>query len=124
MKKLSFSIHDQHGFFLPSILFVTTLALVVLSVSIQMYRNELEITHNQIEQLRVETLLQMGREQFIDDRNKNQLKVNPVVYSFPHGEIEIQYLQLEEDLYQLHNTISTIDGFSYTISHKLDFKTN
>ena len=120
MKKLLFFIRDQHGFLLPYVLFMTALAFIVITVSIQMYRNEIEITDNQIEQLRVETLFQMGREQFIDDWENGRIEANPVVYSFPYGETKIHYMQLEDSLYQLHAVISTADGFSYVIRHPVN----
>lgn len=121
MKRLLYFIDNQHGFFLPYVLFITSLVFILVSSYIATYQNDLHITDSQIEQLKIETLFQMGRTKLkeeIDDNHFNENN-NKVFYLFPDGSVEILITALNEKQYALNFAIFTNKKTSYTINNLL-----
>src|SRR5690625_4520730 len=111
MKKRLSSMNNDKGFILPVIWLITILSFIVISVMVQTYQNELFITEQNLEQLIVETLFQMGYEQFLQDHDVNDLtSYYEVQYHFPSGHVTIQYLQLNEQEGQLLFQIETVQS--------------
>ena len=55
---------NESGFYLPYVLMVAVISLTILTTTIYLYKNEIETTHYVTEQIKAETLIQMGRVQF------------------------------------------------------------
>ncbi|WP_088050629.1 hypothetical protein [Virgibacillus dakarensis] len=105
-KQLSF-INKQHGFFLPYVLFITAIVLFVLTVNTNTYKNDIRIIHNHLEQLKIETLVQMGREKFKVETGTHTDERGTVSYSFPPGNVKIIYNRLTLTEYRLFFTVET-----------------
>ncbi|WP_099158498.1 hypothetical protein [Virgibacillus ndiopensis] len=109
MKNQSFFIAKQNGFFLPYVLFLTAVVLIVLTTTINTYKSDLQITDNQLKQLKIETLFQMGRTKF--KQNFFAIETDPdrnqVHYTFPDGNVSISYVHLIDKKYELTFTIHT-----------------
>ncbi|WP_106497152.1 hypothetical protein [Lentibacillus sp. Marseille-P4043] len=111
--KLSF-INRQGGFILPYVLFIVAIVLLVLTTKVNMYKNDIHIANNHIEQLEIETLLQMGRAKFVDEFSLETAKeTGKKTYTFPPGIVKITYTRINEMEYQLLFQIST-EGKSYS----------
>lgn len=111
-KRLSF-MNNERGFILPVIWLITILSFIVISMMVQMYQNEMYITNQNLEQLKVETLFQMSFEKFLQEHILAELPTyEEVHYLFPEGEVIIQFLQLNEQEGQLLFQIET-DQESY-----------
>ncbi|MBT2214450.1 hypothetical protein KK120_01220 [Virgibacillus dakarensis] len=105
-KQLSFT-NKQHGFFLPYVLFITAIVLFVLTVNTNTYKNDIRIIHNHLEQLKIETLVQMGREKFKAETGTHTDERGTVSYSFPPGNVKIIYNRLTPTEYRLFFTVET-----------------
>lgn len=113
-KRLTYFKSDQ-GFYLPYVLFVSVIALSFITTSIIKYNNELNISHQLMEQIEAETLIQMGRDKLIDEVAYYGQSVGEVHYVFPNGEIKVIYEATETDIYKLHYYAITSKGFDFQI---------
>gem|GEM_PF-1737572 len=110
---------DQQGFVLPYVLFFIALALIIMTANIGLYQNEIRITENQTEQLKIETLLQMARTQFKEDVVDQPNSNHALTYAFPYGDVIVEYTQLSEKKYHLYFTIRTDTGATHNIMDRI-----
>lgn len=106
MKKQLYFMTKEKGFILPYTLFITTIILLLLTASINIYSREVQMTHQAVEQLKLETLFQMGRTKFKNELSTLNSHNDTIVYTFPDGTVEIEYIVGEDD-HNLHFTIYT-----------------
>src|SRR5699024_10257113 len=104
MLNILYFTREQKGFILPFVLFILTLIMLIVISGIQIYKNNIQLTHQHVEQLKIETLFQSAYTLFQQEllegevilpefSNRNELKT----YPFPDGEvIVIAYLVEEE----------------------------
>ncbi|WP_163969994.1 hypothetical protein [Oceanobacillus halotolerans] len=119
-KKLSF-ILNQRGFVLPYVLFIMSLAVVIIITSIHTYRNNLEITHHQLEQIRIETLFQMAYAHFLDALKESHEDIaSPAYYTYQQGTVTIEHILLEKDTYHLYITVKTNKGVINTFIKEIN----
>lgn len=85
-----------------------------MTASIRAYQHEIEITHHLVDQLRVETIVQMGLTKFNEEHLPNDEDTLNVQYDFPDGEVTIVYSFIDDSEYRLHFTILTKSGLAYT----------
>lgn len=114
MKKQSFIMSNQSGFFLSYTLFITTIIFIIITASIRTYQHEIEITHQLIDQLRGETLVQMGLAKFNQEYLPIERETFSVHYHLPDGEVTIAYSFIDDSEYRLHFTVITKNGLTYT----------
>ncbi|MBM7597970.1 hypothetical protein JOC34_000327 [Virgibacillus halotolerans] len=118
-KQLSF-ITNQHGFFLSYVLFITSLIFILTMSNIAIYRNDLQITANQIDQVKIESLFQMGRTKFKEELDKYNKQKDIVSYAFPDGTVDILIDDIHGNQYELYFTILTKEQQSkYNITNTL-----
>lgn len=104
-KRLSF-INNQSGFFLPYVLFITSLVFILITSNISIYQSELQITARQVEQLKIETLFQMGRAKLKENIEMFEAG-NKATYLFRDGSVEILIEDRKDNKYTLFFTILT-----------------
>lgn len=109
MIKPSFITRNQRGFILPYTLFVIAIVLLLLTIQIRTYQNDIRISHNHQEQLKIETLIQMGREQFKQDIVSKEKTTGAVTYKFPPGKVIIKYTQIDSAEYKLEWDVYSSD---------------
>lgn len=63
MKKPSSTTNKQSGFVLPIVLFAAVIIMTAISTQIYIYKHDLQITANYLEQVTAETLFQMSLSQ-------------------------------------------------------------
>jgi len=96
--------NNQQGFVLPLVLFTTAIVFVVLMSQITMYRSEINITKNHLEQVKIESLFQMGREKVKDElRMATTVEEIPgkVTYQLPLGSVIILISREKDNQYDL-----------------------
>ncbi|WP_188453663.1 competence type IV pilus minor pilin ComGG [Virgibacillus oceani] len=120
MKNRSFFTTKQNGFFLPYVLFLTAIVLIVLTAAVNTYKSDIRITDNQLEQLKIETLLQISRAKLKQNFPQHENSSQPVVYTFPDGDVYIDIEQITSKKYELTFTINT-DTKSYVTTNILSF---
>src|SRR5699024_12147737 len=81
MKNKLFYITNQHGFFLPYVLFIVSLTFIIVSTNIKIYNNEIQMMNHLTEQIKIETLLNMGRTKFTKEMIDNKNVTNTILYT-------------------------------------------
>jgi|SRR5690625_1659972 len=119
MKKQSHIITNNGGFYLPYVLTISVIVLSLVTTSIMMYQNEMKMTKNIIEQVEVETLIQMAREKFKHDKVYNEHSTGQINYVFPNGVVHIQYEFMNEETLQLHFFTETKNNYQFDIVHEI-----
>ncbi|MGM8213494.1 hypothetical protein ACLIBH_12020 [Virgibacillus sp. W0430] len=117
-------INKEAGFYLPFVLFIITICFIILTASINMYKNEIEVTHKQLEQIKVETLFQISRTKLKNEIKENKFKhTNQITYQLQDGFVTITFMPIEENSYQMHFTILTNKNTYYELTNRLNMKT-
>lgn len=113
--------NKSNGFILPYVLFIITLVLILIMGNITQYRSEFTSTALQIENVRMETLFQMGREKWKQEIATNGAQLGQVItYSFPDGMVGINLEDENEERYRLHFIIRTENEFQHDMISYLE----
>src|SRR5699024_3718879 len=86
-KQLSFT--NSLGFILSYVLFLIIIIFIVLSASIHIYKKEMLMTAQHIEQQKIESLIQMGITMFKEELLKKDIDKDYITYTFPDGTVDI-----------------------------------
>ncbi|RKQ37785.1 hypothetical protein [Oceanobacillus halophilus] len=120
MKNQLYTMTNQRGFMFPYVLFIITILLIFVTSSINFYRNDIQLTQQYLEHIRVETLFQMGREKYKQNITNSE-SISPsseVTYEFPDGNVTILTKKIDGDNYHLFFTIYTKElNMKYTYTH-------
>ncbi|HLR01130.1 MAG TPA: hypothetical protein VK111_00085 [Virgibacillus sp.] len=129
--------HNEKGFILPLVLFITAIVMVIVLSGIQIYKNNIQLTHHHIQQLKIETLLQSALTRFKQELKNGDItlpgssdELLSTSYTFPDGQVEIHRRmvdkekeetedtgpQTDKDLYRLRCVI-TMEDLSYSFIH-------
>ncbi|MGM8365125.1 hypothetical protein ACLIBG_06510 [Virgibacillus sp. W0181] len=122
MKNQSPFTNRESGFYLPYVLFIITIIFIVITASIQVYSNDIQMTRKHLEQLKIETLFQISRTKLKEDIKNNSPSIrnkDHVIYVLPEGTVTINFMPLEVNTFQLHFTILTDENTTYTLTNKL-----
>lgn len=114
MKKQSFIMSNESGFFLPYVLFIATLVFIIIAANIRTHQHDIEITHHFVEQLKAETIVQMAITSFNQEYLEIEQDTLNIYYHFPDGEASIIYNYIDDTEYRLHFTVLTTNGLPYT----------
>ncbi|HEX6594442.1 MAG TPA: competence type IV pilus minor pilin ComGG [Bacillota bacterium] len=115
-KRLSFT-NNENGFFYPYVLFIVSILFVIIMANISIYTNEIQMTHQLIEQTQVETLVQMGLTAFKEDFTGDQHE-GIVSYQFPPGRVDITFSSNEKQI-RLKIKVETNTNYTYTLTHTI-----
>src|SRR5690625_1004503 len=114
MRKNSPFILDERGFYLPVVLVVAVIILTSVITSILIYKNELETTELLLEQLDIETSLQIAIGKFEDEQLYKTLETGEFNYMLPNSHVN-GYFSKEDE--------GTFVQFYITTKH-LEYKYN
>lgn len=130
LKILHFTRNEQ-GFILPYVLFILVIMMLLVTSSIHIYQNNTRLTQRHIEQLKFETLFQMGQVRFKKDLQEGNIPESHAhddkqkkEYTFPDGDVTITYKKtdikeskgMEDPAYHLKFEM-TIDQERYSFTH-------
>ncbi|RFA32810.1 hypothetical protein CAI16_16855 [Virgibacillus dokdonensis] len=107
MIKKSSIIRNNAGFMFPFVLVITVLVLLIITATAYHYQNNIVMTKNQIEQLKIETMVQMSRERVKQALIQNGELKKQMYFSFPYGDVSLRINALSSDKYTLFFTITT-----------------
>jgi Tfp pilus assembly protein PilV len=113
MKKPLCSTRKQSGFVLPIVLFSIVIIMIAISTQIYIYRHELQITANYLEQVKMETLFQMSLTQVKQDLDSLDTFPAHLSYEYQDGSVTV-YIPAESHL-QLTFHIHTDDHNAKTV---------
>lgn len=115
-RHLSF-MNNERGFFLPLVLFVITLVFIFITTNIHSYKNDIQITDRQVEQVMIESLFQMGRESVKEELSSPEFP-DSVHYTFPDGTVDIT-ISSHDDFYELLFSINTNNNTAYKFTNHM-----
>lgn len=132
MRKKLDIIHNEKGFSLPYVLLITSIVLLYLTSSIISLHQNLTMTNNTLEQIKAQTLFQMGYTRFrtekLDEKVKEKLyekiqlnNSEPIIYQFTYGETKITTTTTNNSLIHIHVEITTTNNYYYSVTKSLNF---
>lgn len=125
MKKLSHFTENEQGFILPLVLIVSLIIIMLMTTVIKIYQNELKITQNLIEQIEIDTIIQMSFEQVKNDLMNTEQTEGEFVFTLPQqSQAKIQYHFLESDIVNLHYKIKLANEELYEVTQIYSIKDN
>lgn len=100
---------NEKGFFFPYMMFVAILVLMIVLANIAIYKNNLEFTMLEQEQIKISTLVQMGTAKCKADfiQNPPSDTTGHIEYNFPYGKVQINFTQINSYEYNLKLFIKT-----------------
>ena len=107
--------NNEAGFFLPYVLFITTLIFIIITANINTYQKEILISKMHSDQIQFETLFQMGHVAFKKEAQILEENTGKLDYNFPTGAVHITYRAVSKDKYRLLFTIYTSDNAVYSM---------
>lgn len=111
-ERLKYMKHES-GFFLPYTLVVVLITLMILITSVQVYTNEVNISYRTMQQLEIETLIQMGIAKLVQEISFATFKRGKIVFEFPNGRSELEFISLIDDDINLKFKITTTNNTIY-----------
>jgi len=114
MKKQWLYLTNNDGFYFPMVLVVTAFVMIFLGTFIYLYQNELLLSEQTIQQIEAETFIQMSRTEFIQEVKDGLAPFGEVEYTYPNGEVNIQYTQQEHSNW-LIDCIIDMKGYKESI---------
>lgn len=113
-RQLSF-MNNESGFFLPYTLFITAFIFIIVTANINIYKQEILLTDQHIDHLKIETLIQMAYVKFKEEYPVHELDIIETKYSLPYGLVKVTYRRVNEQHYTLHFHVTTENGSDFTI---------
>lgn len=105
MKKQFVQTKNEAGFYLPLVLVVTTLVLSFITTIVILYQNDVRMTKTIVNQIEMDTLIQMSKEEFTRDIVHLSDSNEKLVYHYPNGDVEIQYEREANETWLVNCTI-------------------
>ncbi|GAA5415498.1 hypothetical protein Pryu01_00522 [Paraliobacillus ryukyuensis] len=104
----------QRGFIFPYICFIAIMLLLCVLTSVTLYENSKQMTNNQLEQIKLETLRQMTSGKLFDEIRHQKIKLpfKDIAYEFPNGSATVQYQTHDSEVLQVR--IETVTTRGYT----------
>lgn len=115
MRKKLFYITNQNGFFLPYVLFIISLTLLIVSANIKIYHNEIYMMNQLTEQIKVESLIQMGHMKYKHEMMNNEKFPETILYTFPLGDVKVSYISHKDNLVLVRYHVTTNKDIPFTI---------
>ncbi|MBU5466391.1 hypothetical protein KQI49_06020 [Virgibacillus sp. MSJ-26] len=120
MRNKFFYFNNQRGFFLPYVLFIVSLTFLLVTTNIKLYDNEIHMMHHLIEQIKIETLIQMSHMKYREDVNQSNHIPEVISYTFPSGDVTISFLNHKENRAFVHYQITTDNNISFSINDYIE----
>lgn len=106
----------EKGFIFPYILFLAALCLLVVTSSTSIYKNHIQMTTMQMEQIKLDTLIQISHAQFKEELQNNTLIQGQKKYNYPYGSVIISYSFLDQGSLLLNYKANTDKKALYEFS--------
>lgn len=116
--------NNDKGFFLPIIFVSSLIILLITATLINIYKSEISVTKNLIDQYKVETAIQMSLEklkQKLHDVEENE--TGEVNYTLPNQiKTELKYEKIDDHVYKLEHKITLKSGKTYEITQYFPYE--
>lgn len=117
MKRLFLFIDSEEGFILPIVLVTAIIIFTMITSHIYIYKNDMHITSNHQEQLKMETLFQMSLIYVQEDLPTIEHFPSYLTYEFPYGIVTVHVPEQHHNEYTFH--IQTDHDSNFTMKHSI-----
>lgn len=107
---------NDKGFIFPYVVFIILITFICITTSAVIFTNELDMTQNHIDQLKIETLIQMAYTQFNEEFPPFEHEQEEVHYWYPDGDVKITYTILNDSQVNLYFFVQTVNNDIYTVT--------
>ncbi|QTM99819.1 hypothetical protein ERJ70_11225 [Sediminibacillus dalangtanensis] len=112
---------NQHGFIFPYVAFASVVVIMTLISAVALLHNQQLETYQYYEQLKLDTLLQMGKEQLQTEQHAwDKSCPAPWKYTYPSGTTTIRCEQIIDGVFTATFTMETNSGT--TVNKLVNFK--
>lgn len=116
---------NETGFILPSVVFLIFVLFVIFLANVSVYELELTMGEHHLEQVKIETLIQLGLESYKDDLQKSETFIPKKNYSFPYGEVFISaYEDKPRQIITINININTDQNQQYRTDFSIPLLNN
>jgi|SRR5690625_139986 len=119
MKKYYDFTRSESGFILPYVLVIVTIVLIAVTANIKIYEQEFKVTHHYLEQIKIETLMQMAYVLFHKDYDLNEASQIRAEYEFRSGSVDVTYSPITDEPDTLYFVVNTDKETRYTFLKKI-----
>ena len=112
-------IKNERGQMLLFVLISASIIFLLFTASIKLYMNTIEDTQFLLEQLEVETLIQMSK---VDLLSNNEESQSVYYYVYPNGAIELQLQSKHDNRYVLNNEIILKNDSIYETTYEMNIE--
>lgn len=91
MKKQFYIMKNNSGFFFPYVVVIATILLVSFSTAMYFYSNEQKVTENVVKQVKIESVFQMARAKFMEEKVYETHSTGELLYVFPDGDVKVVF---------------------------------
>lgn len=117
LKQFHFIKNSENGFFLPFVLVISLVIILLITTFIKMYESEIVMTKNLINQLEVDTIVQMSLEQFKQVIDELDHIEGELTYTYPKQyEANIRYMFLDDEDVKLSYKIKLSNEDLYDVT--------
>lgn len=115
MRESLLLMNNERGSYLPFVLIISIIIFSTITTMITVYKNEKIISTQLWELMKTETIVAMTKQKFIDEDMFELGEDGYITYSFPSGDVYVNYNKIEENIYSLFLQIKTDYGESIFI---------
>ncbi len=101
------------------VLISASIIFMLFTTSIKLYMNTIEDTQFLLEQLEVETLIQMSKVDLLSNNEKEQFDF---YFVYPNGEIEIKLNNKYDTRYIVNNEMTLNNNSLYETTYEIDIE--
>lgn len=85
-----------------------------MTANINIYEQEVKMTHHYLEHIKIETLMQMAYDQFHEEHDINEISKKQMVYEFRLGSVDVTFTPAKDEPNKLYFVVNTDQGTRYT----------
>jgi len=115
MKEYLLKMDNERGMYLPFVLFITLILFSTVTTMVAIYKNEKLINYQLWELTKANTIVEMTKQKFMQEDRETINNEGEISYTFPSGEVYVQYDKVDNHTYTLYITIQTDNDESFFI---------
>jgi len=121
--RLSFT--NETGFILPSVTFLIFMLFIIFLANVSIYELELSMSEHHFEQIKIETLIQLGLETYKAELQESENFIHKKSYSFPYGDVSVTATENKHnELITINMRINTDKNHQYQTSFSISLLNN
>lgn len=122
MKKHLKLIRNENGQMLMFVLISASMIIVLFVGAIKLYMNTIEESRFLLEQVEIETIVQMSKRDLLTLKGKDKELKASYHFTYPNGDIYLTLVKLEDKKYLINNEIILKNKSTYENTFEMELK--